>query len=101
MNALQSFVPPTVPGARRALAAMQRDMDAERTYAAIRKIERTADAIRVLFADVEEVRRQAVMTIQLARHRIAKELQKAPKAKGTRGQLVGPGVIGGTGKRPP
>ena len=73
---------------------METDIDAEQTYAAIRQIERRAAAIRILYAEVEEVRQQAERTIILAKRRCGEELAKAPKAKGSRRQLIGRGIIG-------
>jgi site-specific DNA-methyltransferase (adenine-specific) len=82
LQTLSSFVPASIEAAQAALAKMEADIDAEQTYAAIRHIERAAEAIGVLYAEVEEVRRQAERTIVLAKRRCGEELAKAPKAKG-------------------
>jgi N6-adenosine-specific RNA methylase IME4 len=80
-KALLAVIPKTVPAAKRALAALERDVDSASTYEAIRKIERAADAVKLLFQEVEEVRRHAERIIVVANHRIGRELQAAPKAK--------------------
>lgn len=83
---------PTV--AKIALVNMERELDSARTYEHIRKIEASADLLRRLYSDVDEVRVQAERTIVLAWHRIGEELRKQPAAIGTRGQLQGKGPSG-------
>ncbi len=80
MSDLVVPVPASVPQARQALAAMERDVDAGNTYEAIRRLERQAEALKVLFREFEEVRHDAERVILLARHRIGKELKQAPLA---------------------
>jgi hypothetical protein len=82
LQPVESFVPASVDGAQRALAQMERDIDDEQTYAAIKLIERQADAIRAFYVEVEEVRQRAERTIILAKRRCGEELAKAPRAKG-------------------
>jgi N6-adenosine-specific RNA methylase IME4 len=82
MNALSTIIPKTVPAAKRALAALQRDLGAAETYDTIRRVERAADAIRMLFREIEDIRRQAEVIIILANYRIGTELRSMPVAKG-------------------
>lgn len=82
MSNLPDVIPQSVPAAKRALATLERDMSAAKTYEAIRKIERSAEAIRILFREIEDVRRAAERVIVLTNHRIGTELVTAPKAKG-------------------
>lgn len=91
---LPAFVPKSVPEARKALAAMERDVDAAQTYDRLRKLMREAEAIRILYREYRAVGRDAERVMLLAAARTGEELAKAPAAKGTRGQLTGPGVIG-------
>jgi hypothetical protein len=77
-----SLVPASIEAAQAALTKMEADIDAEQTYSRIRRIERVAEAIRVLHAEVEEVRQQAERTVILAKRRCGEELMKAPRAKG-------------------
>jgi N6-adenosine-specific RNA methylase IME4 len=79
-KSLLAVIPKSIPEAKRALAVMERDVEAVKTYEAIRKIERVADALRLLFADVQEIRESAERVITVAKHRIAKELEAVPKA---------------------
>jgi site-specific DNA-methyltransferase (adenine-specific) len=90
---IKQFLPVSIRDAQRVLARMERDIDAAETYEALRHLERMAEAIRVFYAEVDAVRTQAERAILLAEHRCGEELAKAPKAKGTRGQLIGRGVI--------
>lgn len=70
----------SVPTALKALAAMERQLTNAKTYAEIRKIIQEAGALKVLLADVAEVKAAAEDTILLANKRISIELQKIPKA---------------------
>ena len=94
MNEVAVAIPASVPEARKALAAMERDIDSARTYAAIRRLERQAQGLKALLYEYEDVRRDAERVILCARHRIGEELKQAPVNRGTRGQLVSRGVIG-------
>jgi N6-adenosine-specific RNA methylase IME4 len=64
------------------LSALERDIDAAKTYEAIRRLERAADAIKLLFHEIEEIRHQAEGVIVLANHRIGTEVAAQPVAKG-------------------
>jgi N6-adenosine-specific RNA methylase IME4 len=87
--------------AKQALILMERDLDDARTYEDIRRIERGAEVLRLLYAEVEEVRRQAEQTIVLASTRVGEELRAQPVAVGTRGQLQGRDASGGSLRTPP
>ncbi len=52
--------------------------DAAKTYAEINKIEATARALKILFAEVQEVRAKADEVILLASHRIGEEIKTLP-----------------------
>jgi N6-adenosine-specific RNA methylase IME4 len=73
---------PGVGGAIRQLIAMERQLDSAKTYAAINKIIKTAEALKQLLGEVDEVRRRAEWTILCAKQRIGIELAKVPKASG-------------------
>jgi hypothetical protein len=95
------YIPQTVPEAQRALAKLEHDIDSEQTYAAIRRIERQAEAIKKLFAELDDVRQQAERVIVLANYRIGEEITAAPVATGTRGQLVGRDASGASRRDAP
>jgi hypothetical protein len=74
--------PSSVPGALRALAAMEKQLTAAKTYEALRRIEREANALKFLMGHVAEVKTKAEDTVLLVNHRIGEELAKVPKASG-------------------
>jgi N6-adenosine-specific RNA methylase IME4 len=100
MASLLAVIPKTIPQAKRALSALERDIDAAKTYEAIRRIDRAAEAIKLLFHEIEEIRHQAEGVIVLANHRIGTEIMAQPVAQGTRGQLRGR-ASGGVRRVPP
>jgi hypothetical protein len=75
-------VPESIPSTLRELAKLRSDMDKADTYKALRRIERKAEALKKLFAEVDVVRIQASEVIVFANHRIGEELTKLPVAKG-------------------
>lgn len=77
---------PTVPAALKALAVMERQLSAAKTYDEIRSVIKEAFALKVLLADVEQVKIAAEDAILIGYRRIGEELRKVPKAKGG-GQL--------------
>lgn len=81
MSTLLSIIPKTIPAARKALRAMESDIESAKTYEAIRSIERAADAMKLLFAEVDEVRVEAEKIVVLANHRIGAELAESPPAR--------------------
>jgi N6-adenosine-specific RNA methylase IME4 len=100
LSELLHIIPTSVPAARRALAAMERDVDSAATYDEIRRLERRAEALKALFAEYEEVRRDAERVVLVARHRIGAELRAAPVNKGgrpsetiARGETVSPPTL--------
>jgi N6-adenosine-specific RNA methylase IME4 len=80
MTALLPVIPQSVPAAKRALAVMERDIEAAETYEQITRIGRSAEALKLLFHEVKEVREHSERVIIIAKHRIGIELQKVPKA---------------------
>jgi hypothetical protein len=70
---------------------MLAQVDDATTYEALRQNARRAEAIRMVYAEVEAVRQQAERTVN---HSPGEELEKAPTTTGTGGQLVEPGVVG-------
>lgn len=83
-RSLLAVIPKSIPAAKRALGALREDIEAAKTYAAIRKIERAAEAIKLLFQEVEDIRHQSETVIVLANYRIGRELAAKPPAKGAR-----------------
>jgi hypothetical protein len=72
----------SVPRAMGALDAMKIELSSAATYERIKKIEREAEAIGILYAEVDRVRQRAQEVIAHANHRIGEELRAAPKATG-------------------
>lgn len=81
-GSLLAVIPKTVPQAKKALGALSHDIDSAKTYEAIRAIERAADAIKLLFHEIEDIRHQAEEVVVLANHRIGTEIKAIPAAKG-------------------
>ena len=82
---------PTVPMALKALAAMERQLTAAKTYEDLRHIIKEANALKILMEDVAEVKTAAENAILLGSKRIAEELRKVPKAGGPgRGKRLPP-----------
>ena len=73
---------PTVPQALKALAAMEQQLTAAKTYEDLRRVIKEASALKVLMNDVAEVKAAAENAILLGNKRIAEELRKVPKAGG-------------------
>jgi N6-adenosine-specific RNA methylase IME4 len=87
----------TVPGAIKALAAMERQLSAAKTYTEIRKVIDQASAIKLLLKDVDVVKEQAEDVILAASARIGEELEKVPKATNAgrgKSQNTQPGKLG-------
>jgi N6-adenosine-specific RNA methylase IME4 len=81
---------PSIPAAIKALGEMAKQLDSAENFAAIRKIEQAAEALKTLLADVTEVKHVAEIVILDARARIGEELQKLPKAKTGPKKLLSP-----------
>jgi N6-adenosine-specific RNA methylase IME4 len=73
---------PTVPAACKALRELDRQLAGPSTYAAIRKIERVAEALKLLFGEVDTVKHAAELVILDAKARIGEEIAKLPKGSG-------------------
>lgn len=71
---------PSVPAAIKALAAMERELSQASTYLQIRKIVDQAEALKLLFRDIDIVKAQAEDVILAAGARIGEEIAKVPKA---------------------
>jgi N6-adenosine-specific RNA methylase IME4 len=79
---LATIIDRNVPAIRRAKAELVKlgeQLDSARTYDAIRKVERRAEAIKVLFREVDEVKHECEIVIIDARARIGEELKDVPK----------------------
>jgi hypothetical protein len=70
----------TIPEAILALEDMGRQLTAAKTFDVIKKVEQYTQALKVLFAHVDEVKHKAQDTIIAAHQRIGEELKKVPKA---------------------
>jgi N6-adenosine-specific RNA methylase IME4 len=66
--------------AMQALTAMEAELSSAKTFDAIRKIERNAEALKILFRDVTEVKNQCERVVLVANRRIGAELEAIPKA---------------------
>jgi N6-adenosine-specific RNA methylase IME4 len=77
---------PSVPAALKSLALMEKELETSRTYDQIRKIVDAAQALKILYRDIDVVRYKAEDTVREATARIGEEIKKIPKAKGG-GQL--------------
>jgi hypothetical protein len=94
LQRIAPLLPQSIAGAQRALERLERDIVNAKNSDELLGVIRTAKAIREYYVKVEAVRHQAERTVLLAQHRLGEEIAKAPKARGTRGQLRGRGVIG-------
>jgi adenine-specific DNA-methyltransferase len=83
------FIPQSVPAAMAALDRMLVDLRKAKTYRDIEKIIDAADAIKVIFKRVDDVRLRAGRNIVLGSHLIGLELLKAPKSSGGRPKKTG------------
>ncbi len=75
-----SVIPTSPAAAKQALIAMERDLVDAKTYEQIRRIVGFAEVLKKLYADVEDVKRQAEQTIVVGSHRVGEELRAAPVA---------------------
>jgi N6-adenosine-specific RNA methylase IME4 len=73
---------PTMPAAIKALAAMERELSQASTYVEIRKIVDQAEALKLLFKDIDIVKAEAEDVILAAGARIGEEIAKVPKRSG-------------------
>jgi hypothetical protein len=70
----------TIPQAVAALANMERELDSAESYAQIRKLADAAEALRILFRHVAEVKNKAELVVLAANARIGDEIKLIPKA---------------------
>jgi hypothetical protein len=75
-------VPRSLPSTLRELAKLHREIAKADTYKALRTIERKAEALKKLYADIDVVRVEAGKVIVWANHRIGEELAKLPETRG-------------------
>ena len=73
---------PSIPAALRALDVMERELDSSKTYEAIRKVIQTAEALKILLGEIDEVKQRAETVILIGNVRIGEEIEKVPKATG-------------------
>jgi len=93
---------PTVPQALKALAAMELQLTAAKTYEDLRRVIKEASALKVLMNDVAAVKAAAENAILLGYKRIAEELRVVPKAGGPgRGKRLPPQGKSLPGRQPP
>ena len=70
----------TIPQAVAALANMERELDSAESYAQIRKLADAAEALKILFRHVAEVKNKAELVVLAANQRIGEEIRAIPKA---------------------
>jgi hypothetical protein len=70
----------TIPQAVAALANMERELDSAESYAQIRKLADAAEALKILFRHVAEVKNKAELVVLAANARIGDEIRAIPKA---------------------
>jgi hypothetical protein len=70
----------TIPQAIAALANMERELDSAESYAQIRKLADAAEALKILFRHVAEVKNKAELVVPAANARIGDEIRAIPKA---------------------
>ena len=86
----------TVPQAVAALANMERELDSAESYAQIRKLADAAEALKILFRHVAEVKNKAELVVLAANARIGDEIKLVPKATpkaGPKKQFTAPGKL--------
>lgn len=66
----------------KALREMERELSSKATYQEILRVIREAEAIKVLYREVQAVKAQGEDTILVASKRVAEELARVPKAAG-------------------
>jgi N6-adenosine-specific RNA methylase IME4 len=72
----------TIPQAVAALANMERELDSAKSYKQIRKLADAAEALKILFQDVAEVKNKAELVVLAANARIGEEIRAIPKRHG-------------------
>jgi hypothetical protein len=80
----------TIPQAIAALVSMEAQLDSAKSYTEIRKIAQAAEALKVLFRHVAEVKNKAELVVLAANQRIGEELEAIPKASGRPKKILPP-----------
>jgi hypothetical protein len=78
----------TIPQAVNALARMEAELDSAKSYEQIRKLADAAEALKLLFRDVKEVKDKAELVVLTANARIGEEIKRGPKASGSRRKIL-------------
>jgi hypothetical protein len=78
----------TIPQAVAALANMERELDSAESYAQIRKLADAAEALKILFRHVAEVKNKAELVVLAANARIGDEIRAIPKASGRPARII-------------
>ena len=71
----------TIPQAVAALANMERELDSAESYAQIRKLADAAEALKILFRHVAEVKNKAELVVLAANVRIGEEIKLIPEGE--------------------
>jgi N6-adenosine-specific RNA methylase IME4 len=95
-KALTAF--PTASVALRTLGKLRKEVSSAKTFQELDAAARTASIIQKAFKPVREVADEAGEVWTMALIRLAAELKKVPKAKGTRGNISGKQAGTGKGK---
>ena len=82
----------TIPQAVAALANMERELDSAESYAQIRKLADAAEALKILFRHVAEVKNKAELVVLAANARIGDEIKLIPKANKHQSPMAGTGI---------
>lgn len=101
-------LPPAAPSSAKSIQALiasaKRALEIAGSFEEVKDIRDRAQALRVYIRSIDAGRAAqndaAEITI-LAEHRLGAELSRLDKASGTRGQLIGRGIIGGNLMLPP
>ena len=73
-------VVPAIPMVMSKLEILRKQLTSAKTYAEIKRIEREAEGIKLLFREITEVKNKAEIVILIANRRIAEEMRKVPPA---------------------
>jgi N6-adenosine-specific RNA methylase IME4 len=93
LSVSKRFVPGVV-GAIKQLLAMEQQLDSAKTYDAIRRIVKQAEALKTLLGEIDEVRQKAEWVILLGKQRIGIELKNVPAAPRGRARFPTDGKSG-------
>lgn len=79
---IERLIPRSIPEAKKKLELAQQDVDKAKTYTDLRSIERWADAMRVFWRNIEEIRQGAELVMVLAGRRAGEKANELPEARG-------------------